>query len=652
MIAYRLCCGLIFLAASFAPLNAQKVGALNVAGDPNFDCDSISSPAASEHRWLSYPGGRLCLNPPSKDQYVIAPTSPDLALDVGGYVGTEVLRLPKVMSVGLEDATHPASDVLLAASQHTTWYPYKLGLEGAFADGAKLSGCDFFTDKSSTLIRVLEVKSAPGRKLCLTGQTESGATVRWDDKNQVLLVSGSNYNYALGFARLAGESWLPRTPMEKPAVEGTAWRLELPLDVGVTRDAISFGFSTASEGGAAAINRARDAFARPVKVSLATAKATFEDFLRKVPAPTQWGLRAAPALGVTPEEQRQYYYMAWTFLYQSLIDALPENPGYPYPQMCFGKAALWSGGDGTSPASCDWESFLGIQWLSFIEPDTAWQAYEGMMSHVDENGRPGHESLPGRKAQTAWILFQQKPDRKKLAAVYPAIKRYLLWSEQNPHWILGSSHDNPDEKDLEFEVSWLWDIQYAARIADALGKPDEAALWRSKTQPAIENMRRWSFSDPKEVHQYYFTATGAYTTADSNQVRPNMLLTALSIPTLPEDMVLRLKNLFGEVHHLGTANDGFNNLKYPDNDLVAYGLIQHGMPGARPYIEAVLRDSIRVGELAEGLVPGNDNTPQIIGVKPSLFTALNIIEFTWLLNGARYDSGKATLCEPSIIPKI
>ena len=224
MIVYRLCCGLIFLAASYVPLNAQKVGTLNVAGDRNFDCDTISSQATPEHRWLSYPGGRLCLNPPSKDQYVIAPTSPDLALDVGGYVGTEVLRLPKVLSVGLADATHPASDVLLATSQHTTWYPYKLGLEGAFADGTKLTGCDFFTDKSSTLIRVLEMKSAPGKKLCLTGQAEGGAAVGWDDKNHVLLVRGSNYNYALGFARLAGASWSPRTLVEKPAVEGATWR--------------------------------------------------------------------------------------------------------------------------------------------------------------------------------------------------------------------------------------------------------------------------------------------------------------------------------------------------------------------------------------------------------------------------------------------
>jgi hypothetical protein len=47
-----------------------------------------------------------------------------------------------------------------------------------------------------------------------------------------------------------------------------------------------------------------------------------------------------------------------------------------------------------------------------------------------------------------------------------------------------------------------------------------------------------------------------------------------------------------------------------------------------------------VGEFAEELdikVPGLTS-----GVKPSLFTALNVIEFTWLLNGTRYELGTPT----------
>jgi hypothetical protein len=643
---------ILVLGTEMTSLNAKMVGGLNLTGDRHLDCDSLSATAAPEHRWLSFPGGRLCLNPASKDDFVIAPTPPDLALELGGYVGTEVLRLPKVMSVGLVDADNPASEIAWATSQHTTWYPYKLGLEATYADGAMLSGCDFFADKQSTLVRVLEMNNAPGKKLCLTGQAEAGASVSWDDKNQVMLISGENYNYALGFARLVGESWSPHTLVGKPIVEGTTWRLELPLDSRVTRYGIGFGFSTGAEGGVAAIHRARDAFAHPVKVSLAKAKATFELFIRKVPAPTQWSLQAAPALGVTPEQQRQYYYMAWTFIYQSLMDVLPENPEYPYPQMSLGKGALWAEGERNSPATCGWESFLGIQWMSFVEPDAAWQAYQGVMSRVDEQGKLGGESLPSRKAQTAWVLFEQKPDREKLSAVYPAIKRYLLWREQNPRWIYGGN-DSPDEKDLEFVVSWLLDIEYAARIADALGKPDEAGWWRSKTQPMIDHMRTWFFSDPKELHQYYFTGRGVYSTTTRNEVRPVMMLTALNVSSLPPDMVARLVDLFSEIHNPGADNDGFNYLKYPDNNLLAYGLIQRGMPAAHPYVEAVLRDCIRGGEFAEDLEDWDGKGLKATGVKPSLFTAMNIIEFTWLLNGARYDSGKAEVCKlPPVAPSF
>jgi hypothetical protein len=626
------------------------VDGLNLDGNRHFDCDSISRTAAPEQRWLSFPGGRLCLNPASKGDFVIAPSPPDLALDLGGYIGTEVLRLPKVTSLGLLDATKPASGVSLSTSQHTTWYPYKLGLEATYAYGATLSGCDFFTDKQSTLIRVLELNHAPGEKLCLTGQTGDGMRVNWDDKNQVLLVSGEKYDYALGFARLVGKSWSPHILVESPTNQGAAWRLELPLDSGATRYGISFGFSTGIEGSAAAIHRARDAFTQPVKISLAKSKATFEDFLRKVPAPTQWGLHAAPALGVTPEKQRQSYYMAWTFIFQSLMDVLPENPEYPYPQMSLGKGALWAEGERTSPATCGWESFFGIQWLSFIEPDLAWQAYEGIMSRVDEQGKLGGESLPSRKAQTAWILFQQKPDREKLSVVYPAIKRYLLWREQNPRWLYGN-YDTPDEKDMEFVVSWILDVQYAARIADALGEHVEAVWWENKIQPMIVNMRKWFFSDSKELHQYYFTGRGVYSTTTRNEVRPVMILTALDVSSLPPDMVARLADLFSEIHKPGADNDGFNYLKYPDNDLLADGLIQRGMPSACPYIEAVLRDCIRGGEFAEDLEDWDGKGLKAAGVKPSLFTAMNIIEFTWLLNGARYESGKAVFCKlPAVAP--
>jgi len=68
-------------------------------------------------------------------------------------------------------------------------------------------------------------------------------------------------------------------------------------------------------------------------------------------------------------------------------------------------------------------------------------------------------------------------------------------------------------------------------------------------------------------------------------------------------------------------------------------LIDHHNLQAREYLEALLRDLIRGGEFAETLEGGDGKNPTTGGVKPSLFNAMNIIEFTWLLNGIRYDSG-------------
>ena len=99
---------------------------------------------------------------------------------------------------------------------------------------------------------------------------------------------------------------------------------------------------------------------QPVTASLAKAKATMDAYLQKVPQPTQWGIEGIAAHGVTPARHRQAYYAAWAFLIQDTMNPFPENPAYPYPQICSGKPSLWDGGEHTSAATCGWESFLGL----------------------------------------------------------------------------------------------------------------------------------------------------------------------------------------------------------------------------------------------------------------------------------------------------
>jgi hypothetical protein len=264
---------------------------------------------------------------------------------------------------------------------------------------------------------------------------------------------------------------------------------------------------------------------------------------------------------------------------------------------------------------------------------------------VDASGKLGGESLPSRKAQTAWLVYQRKPDRERLKGVYPAIARYLRWREQNPRWIF-QGNDARDEKDIEFVVSWLFDVDYAIKIANELGLSQDVALWRSKSAQMRKNLQSWFFRDPAALHQFYFTERNVFNTKERSEYRPIMILTALCLKDLPAGMVERLHGLFCENHRPDRTNDGFAYTKYADNNLNAYGLFDHGIAEARPLIEAMVRDSIRAGEFAEVLAPGPKGEPQAEGVRPSLFSALNIIEFTWMLNHVRYESGTPTVLDP------
>lgn len=258
---------------------------------------------------------------------------------------------------------------------------------------------------------------------------------------------------------------------------------------------------------------------------------------------------------------------------------------------------------------------------------------------VDADGLLGGESLPSRKAETAWKIYQQAPDRKRLKEVYPAIKRYLTWREANPRWIW-QDIKAPDERDVEFVVSWLYDLRFAAQIATELGLTKDAVMWSSKEAPTVGKMREWFFNDPERLHQLYFTERKTHSTPARSSNRPIMILSALNIASLPDDMTARLIKLLNETARPERVNSGFNYTKYPDNQFVAMGLLDHQRPEARPFIEGILRDSILAGEFTECLVPGKNNLPALDGVKPSLFTALNIIDFTLLLNQVRCDTGR------------
>jgi hypothetical protein len=611
---------------------------VNMAGDPGLDSDSLKNADADQWRWLAFPGGRLSINPvPGKElspnaKWDIPPFGEKLPLDVGAFAGAHTVRLMNLVTLGLADAGGIPE---FSASRSTAWFPYKLTFDAAFASGAKLQGTDFFTTAKDAAMRVVAIEGAKGKSLRLGGVTPKGGSFQWDEAKGALLVNHPAYVCEIKIVRLSGPGESPVALNQKPAVDAQGWTLDVPLENGAGTFGIAIGFASIVEGPAKAAERVASAVALPPAESLARAKAVMDAYLRKVPVPKKWGVQDAFG-AISAERHRRAYYAAWAFNYQNLIDAYPENHDYPFPQFSLGKASLWDEGEKTSPATCGWESFFAFQWHAFIDPETSWQAYMGLMTKVDEEGVLGGESLPSRKAQTAWILHKQKPDVERLRTVYPALKRYLLWREKNPRWVYGHNIA-PDEKDIEFAVSWLLDVDYTLLIADELGLGAENAVWKQKQADMIKNMRAWFYSNPAKIEQFYFTDTGVYGTKTRSANVSLMITTALSRPELPEDMAKRTEDFFRGKFDPAKTLCGFEIAKHPNLNLTAYGLLSRGSPEVRTFVESMVAAQVRAGEFTEEL---NIKNPALLyGVKPSLFSAINIIEFTWMLNGVRYDSG-------------
>lgn len=632
--------GLMVLLCWVFPVTVQAQ--VVMSGDPGFDSDSIKNAETNQWRWLAFPGGRLSINPVPGKEYAssdtrwdIRPLGEKLPLSLGAFVGVHALRLMDLVTVGLS-GTDAATEFSTARS--TAWFPYKLTFDAGFSGGAKIKGIDFFTDAKDVVVRVLAVDGAKGKILHLGGVTPKQAALQWDSSCGVLRVNHPEYECEIKFVRLNGATLMPVPLNQPPKVDDKGWSLDLSVMSDSDAFAVVIGFASSLEGSERAAERVASAGSQPVGKLLAGSKGVMDGYLRKVPAPKKWGVKDGFGK-ISAKQHRRAYYAAWAFNYQNLIDVFPENPEYPFPQFSLGKASLWDEGEKTCPASCGWESFFAFQWNSFIAPETSWKAYMGLMTRVNEEGVLGGESLPSRKAQTAWILYKNKPDLERLRAIYPALKRYLLWRKKNPRWVYGSNLAK-DEKDIEFVISWLLDVDYTILITEELGMSEEKAVWKQKQAEMTKNMRQWFFSNPEKIEQFYFADSGKHATKSRSENVSMMITTALCRQDLPEDMAMRTGEFFRGKFDAKKPLCGFEIGKHPDLDLTAYGLINRQLPEARQFVEAFLAAGIRAGEFTEEL---NLKNPALIyGVKPSLFSAVNIIEFTWLLNNVRYDSGVPT----------
>ena len=613
------------------------VGSVDFSGNPAFDADSIANSDANPWQWSSYPGARLVLNPSPHDTAIPPPLGSDLPLNLGGWVGARTYLLYSVNRVRMLQAG--TSDVD-AVSVKSTWYPYKYSYDATYPNGAHLDGDDFFINSDSSLIRHLRVNSSTKSMLELTGNLAGNHGGRWLSDQHMLVVSDNDYFYALKFVSM--QSPMPQDLAVQPIVEDGRYSLDVPVSAGISEIAIGFGFATKAEGESKAVERARECFEKEVSASLAEAKSNIEGYLRRAPAPQKWGFASSDGLALSPEQHRRSYYAAWTFLVQDIVKKLPESD-FNYQQLMTGKPSLWNHGEARAPGMAQWDSVLGYQWLAYVAPDAAWSAFRGLMSLVSAEGAISGESLPARKAQTAWILYSLTKDRSQLEEAYPEIRRNLLWEEKNPRWIY-EDHNNPDQRDLEFTAAWIYDADFAIKISNEIGNKPDVDMWKKMQTETVAKSRAWFFSDPNAIHQYYFV-NAQLTPKTYRTHSPHFsasITQALGVKEFPAEIKDRLTAYFAEGFRPALPGLGFGNLRYPDVNLTAYGLMDAGnQSNALQFIRGVLRASVQAGTFAEA-IEIIDNTPKAEGVEESLFSPMNIIEFTWLLNNCRYESGSPT----------
>lgn len=514
-----------------------------------------------------------------------------------------------------------APDLGLASSVQSCWYPHQLTFEASYAaPDAQIQGTDFFADEN-TVVRMLNITNRSAHPLALMFEGCPYAEDYLASGNQgALSFIPGDYACGIRFARKTGYGNYESIPFT--LTRGMQWRAEVPVQPGKTDLAVVLSFAVGENASALTFSQALEVAASSIDERLRARKNEWDGYLARVPAPERFGIEDIDAKGVTADDHRRAYYAAWAFVIQNVLPPMPEND-YGHAQTPTGKPSLWAEGSSRAKASAAWESFFAQQLLVFVEPEIAWDAFEGIMMQVDEDGWLDGEVLPSRKAQTAWMLYDHTRDKKRLEKVYPPVSRYLRWREKNPRWIY-KEHDNPHQRDSNFVDSLLLDLDFAVRIAEALD--EDPTEWHAMKERVTKDYLRWFFHDdlPHPV-QYFYEDTG-----ERHAGHATWVCSGLYLDGLPEPANRALMALFDSMYNPDHDLGGLDFCKHPIASMIVHGLYKKGrIKEAEAYAQALIRDVIRAGRFSENY---SFNPLRSWGVEDSMFGAATVIEFTLLLN--------------------
>lgn len=612
--------------------------------------DELEMTGPGQFRWLTVKNSRIVLNPydfKESTTEVQQSDAPELPLAAGYFAHNTVAILPDLLFVygrgkGSSGGTQSGEGLVASVKHRIAWRPYALDFDASWSSGTRIQGFDVFHDANSVtrLIRVSDtpIGSPDGAEIVVGGAYDGDPA--FDQSNGVLTITGTEMSYAIAL----GAGRTVRYYATRPDLQAPGPELEHPgdhgywaVDLAGTDQAIGIGFAYRGEDADVAARAQQASTLSGADADRTSRRDDIGTMLDRVPRPKSFALPDVPSNGVTAKDVQIAYYRAFTFFQLNVLPPAPEV-GYDYPQVATGKPSAWNFGADDARASASWDSLLAIQYYAYVDPETAWLSFQGLMSLVDSEGRLGGESLPSRKAQTAWILYAVTGDRQRLSSVYAQLRRYLLWAEANPRWILGD-YDVADEKDLEFVASLLVDFDYARQIADVLGNTSDAAFWQHHRAALLARCTSWFFPGGGEILQHHYTN---HSNGDSGG-NTLWVTTALHVRGLGgserKSLLKRFDSAFDPKKPLCGWYDP--DVKAPDVTYTAYGLIDVGRATtASEFVQGMLRGIVASRSFAEVYSIDANRTPIGTGVRPSTFGPFNIIDFVWILNGFRGDYGQ------------
>lgn len=604
--------------------------------------DDLKESGATSRRDLSVLGSRLVINPYDfKQNAKVLPSQyndrPSIPLNVAFLNTKNVLHKEEnrygreykdILSIYINND----GNIEDAKTFNTEWLPYALPFSAKYSTGSEISGFDtFFNDE--IILRSLNLNE--NQKYIIAGRIKGKISILNDN---IILINGKNSNYAISINKTSLKDILLYKSYEdfkagrstSNSSDANFWSIEISGKKNLT---VGVSFALVNSSTSELVSKVKKCIGvkNVCNITLEKNKKYWDDFIKyKVPHPHNFKLTSVPNKEISADNIRLGYYKAWVLLEQNCLK--PEPEFFNYYQMVTGKASLWDEGEAKAPFSASWESFVALQLYSYINPDISWSSLNGIISLINKDGILEGESLPSRKAHSAWVLYSMTNDKKSLEKVYPAIERYLKWRMTQPRWIYFDATP-ANEKDAEFVVSLMVDMEYMEKIARVLGYNEEAKQWSEKRLAYYKNYLNWFWESPDEL-PVQFKDNFKHRTGHPVQITQGLILDELC-----GDYLTGLMGVVYKYYNVNNSFAGFSAPKYPDIDFTIYGLIKKNKPNlVRGLIECNIRDIMRTGPFfAESYT--NDPIPLTEGVRPSIFGLASLIDFVLLKNGYMFTKG-------------